>query len=335
MLVRAEKLKLRFQAYCDNWRPENRSGNDGDTGYNVWEDKLSPEEWDGVREVIKVLAPFRKATKKIERRDSSLQDYVPYCDIILDHLRKASQHFQRQADHNSSEAYQWLHICTESALDKANDLFKKIDDSPAYYTARVVDPKFKFEWFERRWSTDHEKLERLKYSVTHHWETHYRSCHAQDSSSISISEQLQQIELGSDSDSNDNDDSLLDLSTYISASYTDTSSQEIDEFTEYVSSAPRNAFELTEWQFVEQKHPDLVRFALDHAAIPISSSECERSFSSAKLTLNPLRAKMKSDLFEALETLRAWYLAEEGQKKQEMDRTEQKVISEALDREGA
>jgi hypothetical protein len=30
--------------------------------------------------------------------------------------------------------------------------------------------------------------------------------------------------LGSDSDSNDNDDSLLDLSTYISASYTDTSS---------------------------------------------------------------------------------------------------------------
>jgi hypothetical protein len=141
--------------------------------------------------------------------------------------------------------------------------------------------------------------------------------------------------LGSDSDSNDNDESLLDLSTYISASYTATSSQKIDEFTEYVSSAPRNAFELTEWQFVEQKHPDLVRFALDHAAIPISSSECERSFSSAKLTLNPLRAKMKSDLFEALETLRAWYLAEEGQKKQEMDRTEQKVISEALDREGA
>ena len=121
-----------------------------------------------------------------------------------------------------------------------------IDDSPAYYTARVVDPKFKIEWFERRWSTDHEKLERLKDSVTHHWETHYRSCHAQDSSSISISEQLQQIELGSDGDSNDNDDSLLDLSTYISASYTDTSSQEIDEFTEYVSSAPRNAFELTE-----------------------------------------------------------------------------------------
>ena len=44
---------------------------------------------------------------------------------------------------------------------------------------------------------------------------------------------------------------------------------------------------------------------------------------------------MRSDLFEALETLRAWYLAEEGQRKQEMDPIEQKVISEAPGREGA
>jgi len=42
--------------------------------------------------------------------------------------------------------------------------------------------------------------------------------------------------------------------------------------------------------------------------LPISVSECERSFSSAKFTLNPLRACMKFDLFEGLETLRAWFL---------------------------
>jgi hypothetical protein len=39
---------------------------------------------------------------------------------------------------------------------------------------------------------------------------------------------------------------------------------------------------------------------------------------------------MKSDLFEALETLRAWYLDDQAQRKQEMDRIEQDVISEAL-----
>ena len=39
---------------------------------------------------------------------------------------------------------------------------------------------------------------------------------------------------------------------------------------------------------------------------------------------------MKSDLFEALETLRAWYLDDQVQRKQEMDRMEQDAISEAL-----
>ena len=58
---------------------------------------------------------------------------------------------------------------------------------------------------------------------------------------------------------------------------------------------------------MEKKQPYLVQFAVDYA-LPISIAECERLFSSAKFTLNPLRSSMKSDLFEALETLRAWYL---------------------------
>jgi hypothetical protein len=84
MLVRAYKLKIRFQAYCDNWREQSTSG-DGDR-YNVSDDKLLPEEWDGVREVMNVLAPFKKLTKQIERRETSLQDYIPIFDKIIKDL---------------------------------------------------------------------------------------------------------------------------------------------------------------------------------------------------------------------------------------------------------
>ena len=88
---------------------------------------------------------------------------------------------------------------------------------------------------------------------------------------------------------------------------------------------------------MKKKQPHLVQFAVDHV-LPISISDCERSFSSAKFTLNPLRACMKSDLFEALETLRAWYL----QKQQDYDRSneeirwkeELEVISKALEGHG-
>ena len=74
-------------------------------------------------------------------------------------------------------------------------------------------------------------------------------------------------------------------------------------------------------------------FAVDHA-LPISLSDCERSFSSAKFTLNPLRACMKSDLFEALETLRAWYLQKQQDSQKEKEevemREELEVLSEAF-----
>ena len=47
--------------------------------------------------------------------------------------------------------------------------------------------------------------------------------------------------------------------------------------------------------------------ALDALAVPAMSDECERLFSSAKILLNDHRARLKIDIIEASECLRAWY----------------------------
>ncbi|KAF7573256.1 Dimer-Tnp-hAT domain containing protein [Pyrenophora tritici-repentis] len=52
---------------------------------------------------------------------------------------------------------------------------------------------------------------------------------------------------------------------------------------------------------------DLARFALDMFAISPMSDECERLFSSAKLTIVDRRGRLKADIIEACECLRAWY----------------------------
>jgi len=52
---------------------------------------------------------------------------------------------------------------------------------------------------------------------------------------------------------------------------------------------------------------DLARFALDLFAISPMSDECERLFSSAKLTIVDRRGRLKEDIIEACECLRAWY----------------------------
>jgi len=331
MLVRALKLKVRFQAYCENWKPPKKV--DDDDEYNLLHDKLSPAEWDGVEKVIKVLCPLKKITKQVERREKSLQDVIPYYDWILKHLYTACQEFERQAeDKDQNEISQWLYVCAEAAWDKANTLYGKIGDSPAYYTARVVNPRLKFQWFEQRWGTDDGKrkwVQGAKEVVIDHWRT-YRSRYRPQEYSGSSN---QQANLG-DSDRDDTCDSL-GIDEYCGISYDSNPAQHADGFEEYITSDPDKKFQLHEWRLTEQKYPDLVRFALDHAAVPISTSDCERSFSSAKFSLNPLRARMKSDLFEALETLRAWYLQDLARKQtvenEQAEEEEEQIIAEALD----
>jgi hypothetical protein len=41
-------------------------------------------------------------------------------------------------------------------------------------------------------------------------------------------------------------------------------------------------------------------------SIPAMSSECERSFSGAKLTVTPIRNLLDADIIEAIEVLNRW-----------------------------
>src|SRR5271170_4874596 len=70
-------------------------------------------------------------------------------------------------------------------------------------------------------------------------------------------------------------------------------------FAQYCAEDVIEGFKLSDWKTMEEKQPRLVQFTVDHA-LPISISDCERSFSSAKFTLNLLRVCMKYHLFEAL-----------------------------------
>jgi hypothetical protein len=171
----------------------------------------------------------------------------------------------------------------------------------------------------------------MKEVVNHHWQKYRSRYLPQDSNSNSTFQQAEQLNLNL---SDDNNDDTLDIEEYMTISYDSQPGLKVDAFAEYTTSAPKQHFELAQWQLIEQKHPDMVQFALDHAAIPITISDCERSFSSAKFSLNPLRTRMKSDLFEALETLRAWYLQDEDQRlkaeNEQMEQEEQQIIVEAL-----
>ena len=267
MLKRALKLKLRFQAFCENWKPDRKPKSkdderykDDDDDYDLSEDKLSTEEWQGVEEVLQLLRLLKRLTKRAERRDTSLEDYVPACDMIIGHLYEASQRFKRLSDtaNNESEAqmYEWLHISAEAAWDKANALYKKVDDSPAYYAALTMDPRYKFEWFEQRWGsnpTKREWLQGAKAVVREHWQKYRSRHHSQDSNSTSQRPQKAQVLTR-----NLNDDDEFDTEEHLRISY-DRGLQKIDEFGEYIATAPDPLHDLPQWMLIELKHPALAQ----------------------------------------------------------------------------
>jgi hypothetical protein len=85
------------------------------------------------------------------------------------------------------------------------------------------------------------------------------------------------------------DDSEFDEKTHKRIPY--TVKAQGNTFTQYYVGDPAAVedFKLLDWKEQEKNQPLLVQFAPNHA-FPISISECERSFRSAKLTLNPLRS---------------------------------------------
>ena len=322
MLQRAKKCRTRLQAYCSNWTPGTQSTDDDDDAYDLRDDILSAEEWKGVREVIEVLKPLLRYTKVAERRDTGLQDWVPIVDKLISHFYDASQRFKSMSD--ESPVYEWLHICCEKAWEKLNKYYKLVDENPAYYTAMVMDPKLKFAWFEQKWA-DAPKcnwIPGVKSMVKSHWKQFQQQL-PKPSANPPAPQQTSPQDQNTDSDEDD----------YKRISYAPVRNP-ANSFTQYAVDGAVENFKLSDWKDIEQKKPHLVQFALDHT-LPISISDCERSFSSAKLTLNPLRACMKSDLFEALETLRAWYLQEQQDKEKsnlEKGRSmELEVISQVLE----
>jgi hypothetical protein len=333
MLQRAEQCRSRLQAYCCDWLPEKGCSEDD---YDLREDILSSEEWVGVKEVIKVLKPLLRYTKLIERRDVGLQDWIPIADTLITHFYECSQRFNSMADGNP--IYEWLHICCETAWDKLNSYYGLIDKSPAYYTAVAMDPTLKHSWFEQRWteSPKREWVSEAKAAVDEQWKRWEKEWEKQPHAVIIPALQASGQAPVSQHGRQDDDADKFDENEHKRISYTSNSNANM--FAQYCIGDAIEEFKLKDWKEYEKKQPLLVQFALDHS-LPITTSECERSFSSAKFTLNPLRSCMKSDLFEALETLRAWFLQDHQERgssdaeKKQMEELE--AISKIFESESA
>lgn len=286
------------------------------------EDELSSHDWDTLALTAEILKPFYDQTLRLESKapeasHGSIWETIPTIEFLLsgletqtirlggnvDKTKKITRRAHKQKDDDDSESdHQHLLVCIKNAQDKLGDYYQQMQESPVYTASVVLNPQHKWHWFNFHWKTKHEWIGKAQSNVQNLWFTNYKD------TIQTYQDQPPIIHSTAGQDPSDFDQFMMPPDYY-------DEENQADEYEQYLAD-PRQTREAGKrsslcdfWGSQESSYPSLSRMAFDVLSIPAMSAECERTFSSTKLLLTDRRARMKEDVIEGSECLRAWFMA--------------------------
>lgn len=217
--------------------------------------------------------------------------------------------------------------CIDSSWAKLRKYYELMDRSPVYAAAVVLNPQLKWDYFKMNWKEHPDWIAQAEKSVEDLWFTMYK-----DSADSAEAEAENGLNSGLFLPTPRKEPSNFDQ--WVSASrYNRPAVRKQDDYKKYIETVhfpdegpeetqPSSRFKSVDlcafWARYEAEYPLLARMAFDVLSIPAMSAECERVFSSTKLLLTDRRARMKEDIIEASECLRAWLLAGRNTQRSEL-----------------
>ena len=277
MIKRALKLRDQIDAFSMKHRKD------------LEKDILTDEDWDQLEAIHNILRPFKRVTKRLEGKAErgergSLWEGLPALETLLSHVESMKVEY---ASHKQ------LAISLNEAWSKLRQYYGKMDESPAYAAALMLHPRHKLHYFTKRWKKHlAEYIQPTKNALRKQYEQEYLPKYpvasiVPVSSKEKGTDPLQDF-LDEDSDYNSDQDQY--------EAYNGTTPE--------ILSPNENLFKWCAGNL--STLPALVHWAWDMLSVPAMSSECERCFSGAKLTITPVRNLLDADIVEAIEVLNRW-----------------------------
>jgi hypothetical protein len=302
-LQRALILRNRIDVYCFEYKEY------------LTKDTLDDGEWKQVQAIIQGLHPFYELTLQLQgnathSKHGAIWEAIPAICLLLEHLEEGvamygkalppAQSTRRQTQSQSQTSPQNpLAVAYQNAWQKLRKYYDLTDVAHGIYGAAVLlHPSHRKHFFDYRWTGDEEyyKHEMIT-NVKRIWETEYN--HGQ---SIRV--------LATHNLPESHPPTLLDK--FLRGG--DIPSAADDEFDAFIS-GPRTNFArgdndaVIDWLIgPENLWPGIRQQALDLLSIPAMSSELERVFSQAKLTITPQRNRLSDETVEVVELLRHWWV---------------------------
>ena len=113
------------------------------------DDRLTESDWKDLKEVLRLLEPFKKLTVLGEERGTlygSVGSVLWGFDILLEKLEK-----ERKKSRPSDAPYQ---KALDASWAKLCKYYELTDESSVYVVAGMLDPRMKYQYFERKWESD-------------------------------------------------------------------------------------------------------------------------------------------------------------------------------------
>jgi hAT family C-terminal dimerisation region len=237
-------------------------------------------------------------------------------------VKKGGRKGKRPAEPEVPASDDIIPACIDSCWAKLRKYYRYMQQSPVYAAAVVLNPEHKWKFFAKNWEDHPDWIEEAEENVNNFWESMYKNY-----DDAGIGAQAAGLDTAGGLFRPDRQGEPSEFDKWFSRkrySRGCTGALIPDEYQGYLetdflnetpepsesSSLPRSVDLCAFWEHLGNKYPSLARMAFDLLSIPAMSAECERVFSSTKLLLTDRRSRMKEDIIEASECLRAWVLAE-------------------------
>lgn len=280
--------------------------------------KLDGQHWFELEKIELALKDFYAATLLSEGQKTSLADWFSTLDCLLREINETKDHYyDMHTEDDRNFTWKYLQGCADAAWSKCEEYYgnqqlnwqhrfpEDSDLPPAYFAAQILDPYRKWAWFRQEWVLQGDEgkqkwYENAQLAVKQLWETEYKGRYP--------------VEILPPPGRKERDpDAAFDRQREHKRIRMDGPAVATDLYEQYISTDRLHDEEascdeaIAYWLSRYDSQRDLARFALDLFAISPMSDECERLLSSAKLAIVDRRGRLKADIIEACECLRAWY----------------------------
>jgi hypothetical protein len=225
----------------------------------------------------------------------ALWEILPTFEHILSHFEV----LENQAKAGKFDGHRGIQSSITLAWNTTKKWYGKTDNSIAWVAGVVLHPRFKFTWFDDKWTSAGEAraLTSSKTKLRNLWQNNYKSEELPGRSERSPDPPDEALYI----------EAILNSQAPVSGSRVTRPSSRKDKLFLYLVEPCNNLLGIMEyWRIREAEWPYLASMAFDFLSIPAISSECERVFSSCGKVTTPKSSRLSGKMLWHLECLKNW-----------------------------